>query len=752
MDAARIDYDAFRDEVRAFARAHCPPEIRTTVAAGDKLTKTEFLGWQRVLAAHGWRAPGWPTEFGGMGWDIRQRMIFEEVMSEEDCPPLYHHGFGHIGPVIIRFGTPAQQQRYLPRILDGTHWWCQGYSEPNAGSDLASLRTEARRAAGPDGEHYVVNGQKIWTSHAHEANMIYTLVRTSREGRKQEGISLLLIPLDSPGIRVRPIRTMDGWHHVNEVFFDDVQVPVENRIGEENKGWQCAKYLLERERLPAASVARLTSLWKQVAARLDRAIAANDGRRDLSGLRYRLLQSEAEIAGAHAMLESATDDLIHQRPLGAKPSALKQQVSEVGQRLVGIALDAVGPGSAMRFMPDADVVDPDAIWVHNYYYYRSKTIAGGTSEVQRNVIARELFDVSTRPCSTIYPGMLFDSAERFAADAAGHDDAGAAVAREGADAIADMGWALALIPESMGGLGGSLADVAGIVEGLAVHGNPLPVIDRVAVAPTLLLAAAGADRPAGSWIEGLVNGRMRIATLPAGSVVATQVDGGLGLQGLVRGVDAGKSLTHIVVPVRIESDGGSDALVIVDVDTLQQDGPAWRTMDGRPSRDLRLAGLVVAEDRIIARGGDASRAIARAEAAALALIGVDSAALLGTLVAQTVTYLNGRVQFGVALSTFQALRHQLVDVYIRYESARGMVTRLIADAVAAGAVDRRRARLTKLAIGEGARASAETVIQLHGGMGMSEEMPAARLAGRLLANEFRYGDRLTHSAALTAAV
>jgi alkylation response protein AidB-like acyl-CoA dehydrogenase len=748
MDTAKVDYDAFRDEVRAFARTHCPPEIRARVAAGDKLTKTDYLGWQRVLAAHGWRAPGWPTEFGGMGWDIRQRMIFEEVTSEEDCPPLYHHGFGHIGPVIIRFGTPAQQQRYLPCILDGSHWWCQGYSEPNAGSDLASLRTDARRVAGPDGEHYVVNGQKIWTSHAHEANMIYTLVRTSREGRRQEGISLLLIPLDTPGIRVRPIRTMDGWHHVNEVFFDDVRVPVENRIGEENKGWQCAKYLLERERLPAASVARLTSLWKQVAARLDRAIAGNDERRDLSGLRYRLLQSEAEIAGAHAMLESATDDLIHQRPLGAKPSALKQQVSEVGQRLVAIALDAVGPGSAMRFIPDADVVDPDAIWVHNYYYYRSKTIAGGTSEVQRNVIARELFDLSAHAYSAIYPGMLFDSAERFAA--AGHADAIAAAGSEGADAIADMGWALALIPESMGGFGSSLAEVAGLVEGLAVHGNPLPVIDRVAVAPTLLLAAAGADRPSGRWIDGLVDGTMRIATLPAGAVAATPVGGGLELVGLIRGVDIGTFLTHVVVPVRIGSDG-VDAVVVVDADALQQEGPVWRTMDGRPSRDVCLPGMVVAADRIVAQGSDASRALARAEAVALALIGVDSAALLGTLVAQTVTYLNGRVQFGVALSTFQALRHQLVDVYIRYESARGMVTRLIADAVATGAVDRRRARLTKLAIGEGARTSAETVIQLHGGMGMSEEMPAARLAGRLLANEFRYGDRLTHSAVLAAA-
>ncbi|MBN9428569.1 MAG: acyl-CoA dehydrogenase, partial [Burkholderiales bacterium] len=206
-----------------------------------------------------------------------------------------------------------------------------------------------------------------------------------------EGSTLLLSPLDTPGISVRPIRTIDGWHHVNEVFFDDVRVPVANRIGEEGKGWQCAKYLLERERLPAASVARLHALWKQVAARVETALAETGAARDLGSLRYQLLQSEAEITGARATLASATEDLIAQRPLGAKPSALKQQVSEIGQRLVAIALDVVGPQTAGCFLPDAETVDPDAVWVHNYYYYRSKTIAGGTSEVQRNVIARELF-------------------------------------------------------------------------------------------------------------------------------------------------------------------------------------------------------------------------------------------------------------------------------------------------------------------------------------------------------------------------
>jgi alkylation response protein AidB-like acyl-CoA dehydrogenase len=350
------------------------------------VTKREYLGWQKILHAKGWGAPSWPKEYGGTGWDLKQRLIFEEVMAEAECPPLYHHGLGHIGPVIIRFGTPAQKAHFLPRILDGSDWWCQGYSEPGSGSDLASLSTAARR----DGDDYVVNGQKIWTSHAHEASMIYMLVRTSKEAKKQEGISLLLVPMDTPGITVRPIRTIDGWHHLNEVFFDEVRVPAANLIGEEGKGWTCAKYLLERERLPPASVSRLELMRRQVAAVVEEAARAAAGRRDLDALRYRLLLCEADLKGARAVLGDATDDLMHQRPLGAQPSMLKLLCSDVAQRLTTIALDAVGPQAAQRFLAEEGEAEAGATWVQNYLFTRARTIAGGTSEVQRNVVAHEL--------------------------------------------------------------------------------------------------------------------------------------------------------------------------------------------------------------------------------------------------------------------------------------------------------------------------------------------------------------------------
>jgi alkylation response protein AidB-like acyl-CoA dehydrogenase len=381
------DLDAFRRELEAFAREACPPEIRAVVAAGQKVTKREYQRWQQILNTKGWGAPSWPKEHGGTGWNVRQRQVFEEVMAENDCPPLYHHGLGHIGPVIIRFGTPEQKARFLPRILDGSDWWCQGYSEPGSGSDLASLQTRAER----DGDHYVVNGQKIWTSHAHEANMIYMLVRTSKEARKQDGISLLLVPMDLPGITVRPIRTIDGWHHLNEVFFDDVRVPVSNLMGEEGKGWTCAKFLLERERLPAANIARLELVRRQVTRVVDDAMTAG-GERDLGSLRYRLLLCEADTKGARVLMAKATDDLINQRPLGVQPSAIKMLVADVAQRLTTIALDAVGPDAAHRFLvrDEEEPGIPDATWIQNYMFTRARTIAGGTSEVQRNVIANEL--------------------------------------------------------------------------------------------------------------------------------------------------------------------------------------------------------------------------------------------------------------------------------------------------------------------------------------------------------------------------
>ncbi len=392
-----IDYDAFHDEVDAFALARCPSALRARVRSNAKLGREDYAAWQRILHEQGWAAPGWPKAFGGTGWDMRQRYLFESVMVERDCPPQYHHGLGHIGPVMLHFGTPEQHRRFLPGILDGSDWWCQGYSEPGAGSDLASLKTRAVRGHDADGEHYLVTGQKVWTSHAHEADWMYTLVRTSTEGRKQEGITLLLIPLSLPGIRIQPIRTIDAWHHVNEVFLDAVRVPIENRLGDEGGGWRCAKFLLDRERLAPAIVLRLQPLLKQVAAQVARSSTQGGNPAAAQAVAERLLLAEADLRAARELLLSAIDDEMHGRLRAAKSSALKLHCSELAQRIIGIAFDALGSRRAARFVPlgangQAQVAEDDeSNMIHNYLFYRSRTIAGGTSEVQKNVIARELF-------------------------------------------------------------------------------------------------------------------------------------------------------------------------------------------------------------------------------------------------------------------------------------------------------------------------------------------------------------------------
>jgi alkylation response protein AidB-like acyl-CoA dehydrogenase len=389
--SAGIDYDAFRREVTEFALTRCPPEIRAVVAAQGKLSRKHWAPWQRILFEHGWGAPGWPKEHGGTGWDHRQRHIFDEAMAECDCPPQYHHGLRHIGPVIIAFGSAEQKRRFLPGILDGSAWWCQGYSEPGAGSDLASLRTAARR----EGNEYVVEGQKTWTSHAQEADWMYTLVRTSKEPKRQQGISLLLIPLDSPGITIRPIATIDGWHHVNEVFLDNVRVPVANRVGEEGQGWTYGKFLLDRERLGGANVAPMLKTVERTRALLAAELAHDADRTKREMLDQRLLAAEAELLGARALGQEAIEAVMEGRPLGLLPSVLKLSTSHAAQRVSDVALDAVGAQLASRFRrvdgsgPNADA--PGVEWVQNYLYGRVRTIYGGSSEVQKNVIAKQLF-------------------------------------------------------------------------------------------------------------------------------------------------------------------------------------------------------------------------------------------------------------------------------------------------------------------------------------------------------------------------
>ena len=386
------DETAFREDIRQFCLAECPDAIRDVVRRGGKLGRREYEPWQRILNSRGWGAVDWPVEHGGTGWTVRQRQIFNEVLAECDCPPTHHQGLRHIGPVLIRFGTPDQQQRFLPGMVDGRNFWCQGYSEPGAGSDLASLRTRADR----DGDEYIVNGQKIWTTGAQEADWMYALVRTSTEERKQAGITLLLIAMDSPGLTVRPIETIDGWHHVNEVFLQDVRVPVTNRIGEEGRAWEYGKYLLQHERLGmVASLDQLVRTLDRTRGLVHRELAGAREAAKRDTLLERLLRAEAELMSLQELAHQSIAAMGEGRSVGSLPSVLKIASTEVMQRISEVALDATGQRLAGRFLAlDGDgpnAADEGVESVHSFLYLRARTIVAGTTEVQKNLIARALF-------------------------------------------------------------------------------------------------------------------------------------------------------------------------------------------------------------------------------------------------------------------------------------------------------------------------------------------------------------------------
>lgn len=383
---------AFQEEVRAFMSKSAPPALRQKVERHQALTREDFLTWHRILYDQGWIAPGWPVEFGGTGWSPMQRHLYQEELALASMPMVMPFGINMVGPVIMRFGNEEQKARYLPRILSGEDWWCQGYSEPGSGSDLASLKTKAER----DGDHYIINGAKTWTSYAQFANMMFCLVRTSNEGKQQHGISFLLIDMESDGITVKPIRTMDGGVEVNEVFFDDVRVPVENLIGEEGRGWTYAKFLLGNERTGMARIGRNRLYLDRI-----RSIAAQEPLGDGTLLddqkfREKIAAIEIDILA----LESLVLQVLAEESAGTVPgpeaSFLKIRGTEIEQAITELTMEAVGH-SAMPFQPEVleegwnqEPVGPDyAVGAAPVYFnFRKASIYGGTNEIQKNIVAK----------------------------------------------------------------------------------------------------------------------------------------------------------------------------------------------------------------------------------------------------------------------------------------------------------------------------------------------------------------------------
>jgi len=373
---------AFRDEVRAWIGANLPNDLRDKVLSYRELSKDDLLRWHKILAKKGWIAPHWPKEWGGTNWTVVQRYIFEEECGAAGCPLVVPFGVRMCAPVLLRFGTDAQKQRFLPRMYNGDDFWVQGYSEPGAGSDLASLKTRAVR----EGDHYVVTGQKIWTTLGHYGDWIFCLVRTDpKTEKRQDGISFLLVDMKSPGITVRPIVLLDQSREVNEVFFDDVKVPADNLVHEENKGWTVAKFLLGYERMGTGNIA----VCKRELARV-KELAARAGLLDDPRFGDRLTRVEVELMALEITNLRFLDQLRGSRPPGAEVSLLKIKGTEIQQTLTELMMQTAGPLAPIfrPVTPDAPFDAFTAALFPRYCNVRKATIYAGSNEIQRNIIAK----------------------------------------------------------------------------------------------------------------------------------------------------------------------------------------------------------------------------------------------------------------------------------------------------------------------------------------------------------------------------
>ena len=387
---------SFREQVRAFLREKLSSDISTKVLNGYELGRADHLLWQRRLHERGWGGMGWPVEFGGPGWNSVQQYIFEEESALAGGPRLIPFGTKMVAPVIMAFGSAAQQQRFLPKISAGEEWWCQGYSEPGAGSDLASLKTRAVR----DGDHYVVDGQKTWNTLGQFADWIFCLVRTDSHAKQQSGITFLLIDMKSPGITVRPIMLLDGAHEVNEVWFENVRVPVENRIGEENRGWTYAKFLLGHERTNIAGIGiakRELKRLKSIAAR-----ERQNGRPLLEDPLFAVQIAQIEI-DLWALEITNLRVLSAERKstaVGPEASILKIRGTEIHQSISELLMRAVGPyalpfrreamEAGWQFDPTREPPGPRyaSTLAAAYFNQRKLSIFGGTNEIQKNIISK----------------------------------------------------------------------------------------------------------------------------------------------------------------------------------------------------------------------------------------------------------------------------------------------------------------------------------------------------------------------------
>ncbi|AQV96168.1 acyl-CoA dehydrogenase [Cupriavidus necator] len=757
--------DAFRHEVRSFLREAVPSDIRAASRAHCLVTREQAVRWQRILHARGWAAPGWPREHGGPGWSLVEQAIFREELAASDAPRYDNLGIDTIGPTLIRYGTPEQCRRFLPGMLSFDDFWAQGYSEPDAGSDLASLRTVARR----DGDEWVVNGSKIWQTLGQWANWALVLVRTDPAARrKQEGISVLLMDLRAPGVTVRPIRFINGAHFHVQMFFDDVRVPAANLVGLEHAGWSIAKGLLVIERLfvarvgdckaELASAAKLAGQWRRgPGAQIEDALLA---------------RRHAELDIRMRALEAAWWPAVRLAEQGGSPeleaSLLKLDGNLLLQDLHTFRLDALG-ARALPFDPSAIDGEPSPEPLSpghaenfplHYWRYRGITLAGGSSEIQRQIVAKAVFGGLTeidRPRQdeldeqqAIMDGTLrrwldkhygFERRRETVAARDGFDPAAWA-------ALADLGLTGLLIPECDGGLGGSLSDLVPLLEALGEGLVVEPMLWSAVLGTQILLGAQNAEGR-GPLLAALASGQARCALayregqshrdVHHPETVAHRDGTRWRLQGVNRLVMGAAQAQHLFVTACLPE--GRLALFDVPSQAAGVGMRAYQLHDGRSAAEVRFDDVELPASALLCGADHAATVLDDAlELATLALCAESIGAMRRSL-ALTVEYMRTRKQFGRALSEQQVLQHRVVDHYRGWHAARHLVREAVAGWHLVPPAERsRRVSAAKYMVGHASRAIALDALQLHGAIGMQDETPVSHYSKRLMANDALLGN------------
>ncbi|MFO1079125.1 MAG: acyl-CoA dehydrogenase family protein [Reyranellaceae bacterium] len=769
-DAPASSFAAFRAEVRTFLKDNLSPEMARRNRSAVHPSRDDTLAWTAILAKRGWSVPGWPVEHGGTGWSARQRLVLEEELLRAGAPITNIQGVSLVGPVICAFGTAEQQRRYLPGIREGRSFWAQGFSEPNSGSDLASLRTRAVR----DGGHWVINGQKIWTSQAMLADMIFCLVRTEPEAKPQLGISFLLVPLDSKGITVRPIPSIDEGESLCEVFFDDVRVPADALVGEPGRGWDYAKFLLGNERIATAEVPRNK---RNLAVLKEMAAAAPDGAGKLidnPDFRRRIAELEIELATLEAGVERALDgddDALLPSVLKLAGCALLQSILQLQVESLGVygavynvqAEDGpAGVSATAAGVGPAEAVDVTA----EFLFRRAATIYGGSNEVQKNIVARTLLRTQHRARSLLSEEqqMLRDSAAGWLGRTYGFDarkmmlaDRATAFAANW-KAFAEMGWLGTALAEEHGGLGGSLSDTAVLAEefGRALVLEPF---GPATLAGRLLeRAVPPPQRPA--LLAPLVSGETLTVLahdepgargrLSAVATTATPTDGGYRLHGRKCVVLGGDQAQRFVVSARTAGgplDPAGISLFVVERDAPGLVATPCRLIDGRGAAELDLRGVEVGADAILGAPGEGLAALGPALDEATMLACADAVGAMDQALWITCDYLKVRKQFGTLLADFQVLQHRLAEMYVELEKARSSLRQGVRALASSDPAARRRAvSAAKAQIGRSGFFVGSQAIQLHGGIGMTEAYAVGHYFKRLCTFDMLLGNAAHHTA------